>query len=304
MANIPIWSLKNLVNSIQARVFNDFDAVICIEGKRGLGKSTLGYKILKRLQVAINFKPNRDIIYKREGIIRHLASKKQGCILADEMIGSAYSRDFYVEEQKTLIKALNMYRDNLNAFVFCIPFFSDLDTQFKKLVAIRITVVRRGLALIHLPRPSIFSSDIWDTKYNEKIERKWTNKFIQNPMYSQLTTVVGYLHFGDLSPKAKELYLKIKQEKRGKIYSEYLDGDMPLDPEELFYINLKNRVKAKVLTPRMFNEICKVNGRKYENVRRRINRMLEDTGEKGSFRDYVNNSNLIKKKDSLGFSAD
>ena len=93
---------------IEGWIGNKFDGIIFIEGKRGLGKSTLAYKIATRLKTPIAFSPKRDIVYSRDDTLKHLATKKGGVIFSDEMINVAYNRDFYNEEQKVLLKALNM----------------------------------------------------------------------------------------------------------------------------------------------------------------------------------------------------
>ncbi len=302
MASLKIWTLKDLCTTIELMIPNKFDCIMFIEGNRGLGKSTLAYKLLIRLKIPVPFNPNVDLIFKRDKIIQHLAKKKGGCIFADEMINVGYNRDFYSDEQKILIKGLNMYRDNCNIFVGCIPKFMDLDTQLRRLCKIRLTVVRRGFALIHIQRPSIYSGDVWDTRNNEKIESKWTRKGLKTPKYNQLTTVVGLLHFKDITKKQREIYETIKEERRNQVYSEYSDDFMPLDADEMFYHNLMDRIKEKALTPSTFNEICKVSGKKYETVRRRVNILLKDAGIEGSFKDWVAYNNQVGKKDELGFA--
>jgi len=109
------------------------------------------------------------------------------------MINVTYNRDFYVEDQKLLLKGLNMYRDSCNVFVGCIPRFIDLDVQLQRMCKIRITVVRRGIALIQTRRKAIYSTDPWDIRMNQKIEDKWSMKGTKNPRYSQLTTVRGII---------------------------------------------------------------------------------------------------------------
>ena len=47
----------------------------------------------------------------------------------------------YENEQKTLLKALNMYRDSCNVFIGCIPKFVELDKQIQRLCKIRITIL-------------------------------------------------------------------------------------------------------------------------------------------------------------------
>ena len=101
MGQLLVWTLKDIKESIEIMTSEivKFDCIIFIEGNRGLGKSTLAYKILSGLKVNIKFKPKRDLVYSREDTIKHLATKKNGCILSDEMINVAYKRDFYESEE-------------------------------------------------------------------------------------------------------------------------------------------------------------------------------------------------------------
>jgi hypothetical protein len=84
----------------------------------------------------------------------------------------------------------------------------------------RISVIRRGLAIVHTPVKSIYSKDIWDTAHNEKIEREWLKGNSSKPKYSRLTTFRGFLKFPDLTEKQRTLYEKLKFEKRNQLMVE------------------------------------------------------------------------------------
>ena len=127
---------------------------------------------------------------------------------------------FTKEEQKKLIKMLNMYRDSCNVLICCVPNFYDLDKQFRSLVKIRINIVRRGLGVLHVPTQSAYCSDPWDLRINEKIERKWLQKNVFKPNYKRLSTYRGMIAFNDLTPNQREIYEQIKQEKRQHLISE------------------------------------------------------------------------------------
>jgi len=166
-----VWTLKDIRECIEKMTSPDvkMDMICFIEGRRGLGKSTLGYKILSGLKVSVPFKPKRDLVYSREDTLKHLASKINGIIFSDEMINVAYKRDFYQEDQKELLKAFDMYRDSRNVFIGCIPQFVDLDVKIQQVCKLRLTVVRRGLALVQMKMPTIYSMDPWDIKNNQRI---------------------------------------------------------------------------------------------------------------------------------------
>lgn len=232
-------AMKELCLTIVKMLLNKFDAVIVFEGNRGLGKSTLAWHIArnvsKMMKIIIeetggenspyknyyNFKPimqlkypmkYRFIEYKRDGILNFFDGWYQTCI-ADEMVTSAFNRDFWNEEQKNLIKVLNMYRDHCNLFLMCVPQFQVLDNQIKNLTKIRITVLKRGFAVIQSPNPTINSRDKWDSNVNEKIEREWLMEG-KKPKYTRLTTFRGFIKFKPLTDKEQSIYDAIKNYER------------------------------------------------------------------------------------------
>ena len=243
MGNYLVWSLRRLVNTICNRLLNEFDVVMVIEGKRGLGKSTLGFKLMllvkremkKRGIKGYLFSPRRDLLYERQEVLKFF-HKRQHSGLADEMVNVSFNRDFYNEDQKDLIKMINMNRDHNNFFISCVPQFKVLDNQIKNLASMKITVVRRGLALIHTPNKTVYSSDIWDERINEGIERDWIKGGVSNPKYSRLTTFRGFLNFPKLTPKQEELYQKIKDDKRNIIaQGKGLEEEEEKDPFKIIY---------------------------------------------------------------------
>lgn len=206
-----IWSIERLANTIQQAIDNKFDFIIAVDGRRGLGKSTFAVKTAKRFK---QFKMKKHILFKRDEINKGLAKTKKGVFVLDEMINVIHNRDFYEQEQKKLIKMLNMYRDSGNVIFACVPNFAHLDNQFRDLVKMRIHIERRGLGVIHTPNQSAYSKDKWDMSINEKIEASWAKRGVYNPNYKRLTTFRGLIHFNKLTEKQQILYDKIKQEKR------------------------------------------------------------------------------------------
>ena len=302
---ILVWTLKDIRESVQIMTSKTkkFDAIIFIEGNRGLGKSTLGYKILSGLKIEQPFIPKRDLVYSRDDTLKHLASKINGCIFSDEMINVAYKRDFYQEGQKDLLKGFDMYRDSRNVFVGCIPKFIDLDIKIQKVCKLRLSVIRRGVALVQMQLPSIYSNDPWDVRNNQKIESKWALKGTKNPRYGQLTTVRGILYFGDLTEKQREEYDSIKEEKRNHVFKKYRDQDMMHDPEHIFMRNIMKELKDGKVTPNSFDLLCSINGKSPETIRRKINNTLKEGGDEKRWKDYCITDQTRKRRDKLGFST-
>lgn len=212
-----LWSMEELAGELVARQNNDFDNLIIIDGNRGIGKSTLAYKILQavaRLR-GEKFNPKEEIVFERQEVIKKLDNfGKYFRLLCDEMIAVGYKREFWNRDQIILIKMFNMYRDKCGIIIMCVPDFFSLDKDFLNLISLRISVRRRGFAVLHMPSTNEYDPDKWDIKKNIKIESKFKK---DKPDYKKISTWIGYLQFGDLKVKQKEMYLKLKEKKRSQL---------------------------------------------------------------------------------------
>jgi hypothetical protein len=291
--NLPLWKVKDIALLMNECQEKEFDMIIFIEGNRGIGKSVLGWKLAKYCNS--HFNPDRDLCYSRKEVIKQLSHKTKGIIFADEMINVAFKRDFYESDQKILIKGLNMYRDSFNILIGCIPAFTNLDTQLRDLCKLRISVIRRGLAIVHKQVNSQFTNDRWDTRNNQKIERNWSNSKTKKPNYAQLTTAVAFLKYKDMTPRDKERYLKIKHEKRNKIYADesLMDEDLQV---KTFYHRLYEKLTAGELTMKMVNTLAEVYGVKRATLFSKVNKMLKEKGEGKTLTQYLRGYGVKKTK--------
>lgn len=296
---LPVFSLKQLRNMIQGRRDNDFDVIMIVDGGTGKGKSTLVYQILKTIK---GFKLKKHTYYDRDLILNAIENEEKTIIWADEMINIAHNRSFFEPDQIELVRKLNMYRDSNNLYVGCIPEFSRVDSQLLTLCHIRLTVIRRGCALIQMPKNSLYSRDPWDIKNNAKIESKWTIKGGNKPRYAELSTSVGYVMFGDLTEKQKKEYKENKRKKRQEAFNKANKIVVESDPNTIFYKNLLEQVKSRTLTPVMFAKMCQLGGKKMRTVQIHINELLKAEGINESYKDFVNSNNNLSKKDKLGFN--
>jgi len=304
------WNMKKLTQSICNRLQNKFDVFIAIEGNRGLGKSTLGYQLMKKVKQEMKnrgvdgykFSPRRDLLYDRKEVIKFFNDRRRSA-MADEMVNVSFSRDFYNEDQKDLIKIINMNRDHENFCIACIPHFKNLDTQIKKLTSMRITVVRRGLAIIQTPNRTIYSADIWDETVNEKIERSWLMKGVTRPHYSKLTTFRGFLKFSKLNDKQEEIYQKIKDDKRNKIAQEKgLEDQEETDPLCIIYNNL---IAGKIKNGMVIEGMALMHGLSPDQLKRKLrNKLGKDNKPRSIVEYYVDNKEAkeeIKKNKRKSF---
>ncbi len=270
------WTIKDLVEVIEGCVQNKFDFIGFFEGSRGIGKSTLAYKICLRLESrgVVKFTPETHLVYSREDTIRLLATKTKHAILSDELINVAYNRDFFEKDQKTLLKAINMYRDSYNVLLGCIPKFGDLDVQMKRLCKIRITVIRRGVALIQIPMKGIFLPDPWDTQGNIKKELK------KSKAHGKLSTVKGVLLFKDLTPTQRARYELIKKERRGHVFNEQLNLNNMSNPDQLLFDRVYGMLVKGHLTKDGLESICRAQDKIISSFRDRLNKKLREEPDK------------------------
>lgn len=192
---------------------------------------------------AYMFNPNKVLVYTQDAMQRSLAEWNT-ILIPDELINATFNRDFYGEKQKDIIKMVNMFRDHCNLTLGCVPSFATIDNQIRQLTKIKITIKKRGLAIVHTPNRVIYSKDKWDQTTNEKIERDWIMKKILKPNYSKLTTFRGMLKYKPLTKKEEEVYQQIKNTKRNVILKEEMgvdvDGEKKKDPIEKFVERLIN----------------------------------------------------------------
>jgi len=272
------YSIKDIVDICKGWQSTKFDGLIVIDGNRGLGKSTVAIKIANRLE---GFSIKHHVIFSREDVIKAISTGQHKVYVADEMINAMHNRDFFSQDQKKLIKILNMYRDACNILICCIPNFSELDKQFKSLVKMRISVIRRGLAVVHMKKASLFSNDAWDTNTNLKMEYKMTKKS-GKVKHHKFTTFCAYLDTGSaLSSKQQEIYDKVKFEKRAKLYEGDEEINTIADNKSKQYDLLLQKIKEGGLTKLGLQTLCQVNGWKYNTILANLNNRLKDSGIHG-----------------------
>lgn len=278
-ANI-IWSLKEITELLRQRQLNKFDANIGVSGKRGNGKSTVIFKLLNSYKKT-GFNQRKHQVYKRDDVIDLLCNQQFSFCWDDEAINSGYKRDFQNRAQNDLIKIITNYRDNFNIYCSALPFFYTLDKGLRELIFLHIHVIERGFAVILMPlEDPIHSQDPWDTDVNKKIEVKENRRMEKNPelkfRYHKLSTFAGYIYFGDMTNKQRNLYEKIKKEKRGQSMEEnnIKKTEKPPFIDRIFTILKEGKLSRDGLI-----QSCVIEGQKYSTVVDAIGKRLRDAGE-------------------------
>jgi len=286
MGVILQWSLKKMTFMICDILLNKFDCCIAIEGNRGLGKSTLAYHLTRGVAREMQrrgvdgykFSAKKCLLYQRTEVIKFFHKWKRSGI-ADEMINVTFNRDFYDEDQKDLIKMINMNRDHCNLFIACVPQFQNLDNQVKNLMKIRLTVVRRGMAIVQTPNRTIYAKDRWDQAVNEKIEREWLKKGIQRPQYSRLTTFRGLLRFPPLTEKQEMIYQDVKDTKRNVVAREQMGIEDDVDDQDPVKSALAMLKEGKIRNHIYLEGFAVAHGKNVESFKRTLMNELKKQGK-------------------------
>lgn len=299
------WSMKDVVETIVGSLKNKFDYVLIIDGNRGLGKSTLAIHLARR--VAREFKKQGSSDYKFNWRNTFVYTKKEtkrflhkwrSTGIADELINVTFNRDFFVEDQKDIIKMMNMNRDHGNLFIACVPSFQTIDNQIKNLCKMRITIVRRGIGIIHTPNQINFSKDKWDQATNEKIEKEWIRKGIKNPHYKKYTTFRGILSFPALHPVSEEKYQETKDAKRNIIAREEMEISDQEEEKDPYKIMIEMLKEGKVKNGTFLNGFAMANDIKPESFQSGLRSRMKDQGINHKLSDYYWEKKARKRDDN------
>jgi hypothetical protein len=227
---------------------------------------------------AYSFTLKKGLIYNQIDLQKFL-NKWNSLGICDEGIVALFNRDFYSEEQKNIIKLINISRDHNNALFLCVPNFSSIDTQMRGLCKMRITVVRRGLGVIQCPTRSLYTKDHWNMALNEKIEKEFRN--VKKPNYSKLTTFRGIVKFPKLSDSIESKYQIVKDEKRSQIVKEEM-GIKNEEDKDIVETTIDKLMANGIRNMNVIEGIALANGLTLSQFRARITRKLEILGKNKS----------------------
>ena len=268
--------------------------------KTGFSEEEFIDKILKlKENEAYKFSPRKCLIYSQDDMQKSLTSWNSISI-PDELINMTFNRDFYSEKQKDIIKIINMFRDHENLTISCVPAFQNIDTQIKNLTKMKITVKKRGIAIIHTPNNVIYCRDKWDSATNEKIERDWIMKKLVRPNYSQLTTFRGLVKFPPLTKAQEKAYQQVKDNKRTVVLKE--DMGIDVDEKEKFdpFADLMERlINGAIKSGEYLKGYADTQGMSIDTLNGRIKRELDKRKKNNMISSYYYNKKAKQDADDV-----
>lgn len=281
MVQPAIISIQELYEACLKRRELKRDVIIALTGERGEGKSSCGYRILKKFK---QFKPMRDILFSKKEISHAVGSRIDSQFMADEMIFGAYKRQGWSSDNIFLIQVLNMCRDKRNVFVMCIPNFWDLDKAIRDLVTFHIFIPRRGKAVLNKKlKGRMFSNDPWDVSTNKKLEEEWAKKGMK-PQYHKFSTFKAYIPVRPLPPEHEIVYQQVKDTKRNALLLEEGMTDQLLPtPDRDFYDRIIDQTSEGMMNKEILQGICSANKFSFEKVLSGLSRRMKGRGETTSY---------------------
>jgi hypothetical protein len=169
-------SLKELAKFIRAKLRQDDDLVIVVDGREGKGKSTLA--IMLGFEVNFeDFNLTNSVLYSPK--VEEMKDKMQNSpryatIVADESIKALYKHNW---QKQTYINMLfNVVRQENKCAILVLPRFTDLNEYFRNhRCYLYIHVFERGKAVVFAYDSMIGTNDPWRIKENYALIRKRLN---------------------------------------------------------------------------------------------------------------------------------
>jgi len=242
IARAVSFEFKKLFDFNETSIEYYYDAVVKRQGKTI--EQFIEMLIEWKEKKFYKYNPYADLIYDHPTMLKGLSSWHR-IIIPDEAILLSHNRDFQGQEQKKIIKMVNVYRDHGNLVLMCIPNFNTMDVQLKGMCRMRISVARRGIAIVQTPNKTFYGRDKWESALNEKIEKEYLMKNPNRPAFAKLTTARAIVTYRKLSDKLEAQYQAIKNEKRGKFEEdigakEVETKEKPKDAVEVCFDRLLN----------------------------------------------------------------
>ncbi|HUS50774.1 MAG TPA: hypothetical protein VMZ91_11460 [Candidatus Paceibacterota bacterium] len=224
------WSMDELSTHVLNTKRVDKDFLIITDGATGGGKSTWSIKFAKKNDSKFNIE--KDVVFSQDEFIDKVVNSEAGrTYIADEAINVLFRRDFMLKKQKFILRLLDMARDKNLCLIFCVPNFWAIDKHLLEgRIKLRVHIAKTGLAFLWKPSSNPFAPDKWYRKYNEIVSSNWD--YYMNARRTK--GFLGFIRFGDMCNSDKEIYLKVKKEKKEMIAQQEKEKEANEDKEKQF----------------------------------------------------------------------
>ena len=173
----PCRNLNELVESVKMRQQRNYDTVIVNLGDEGKGKSTLSFKLAKKINPDFQAE---QMVFQAEKMVGLAKSMPRGSLIVlDEAIDGAFSRDAMAKANKDFVKFLTVCRELTHTLIINIPDWFLLDSSVRKRAHYAILVEKRGLAKAHVvykhdyKRADASLFDMFRFKFDEAKDPEW-----------------------------------------------------------------------------------------------------------------------------------
>lgn len=164
--------IRHLVKNLIKNQKEDFDAVLVVSGREGVGKSTLAIEIARLVQEAYGRKFNYDsnMAYNANEAIEKMKNLQQyDVLLLDEGMRLAWRRQWFNTEQRKLARLFSQIRSRNLCLIFSIPDFMHIDTYYREhRVLYWLHVIDRGYAVLFAPDTTAGARDRWGIEQAQK----------------------------------------------------------------------------------------------------------------------------------------
>ena len=305
--------IKDLSKLLIKRCNNEWDAVVCVTGGEGVGKSTFAIATTKEICTQRKMEWVMDkfvIISPNQTNVSESMLKlpKISPITLDEATNSLHKGDWYTKEQKFLNKFFTLARQEFKIVFVLIPRIQDLNKYFREgRIKMWVHILERGTAVLFVKDDNPFTEDPWHFKHAKKMLDKYHNRWMGNigekiNLLEKLKIYRGFIRFDALSKEDKETYLELKKLKKYKDLVEEESFDIWKQYMLKVYWHLRQRRKEKgSITYEDMPSIIGVDRlsvkewkRRYEHFFRRID---NDADKRETTQPEVTNNSLLKEKE-------
>jgi len=220
---MQVKAMSSFAQDLCERVDNNFDAVVIVESgsHKGTGKSTFSMEEEQEISKIRGFKfdiPEMTVFDPTsEKIVERVKYKPMAYpVNIDEAGKVAYKRNWNKEYQKDLVIFLNVCRKHGKIIFLNHPTFWELDTGIRDIADYRVTIMRRGLAIVRGKIANPEAKDKWIKEETDKLIKEMVHDQMNvDATINALRKTPNYLfeiHFPKMDEKLYSVYESMSKE--------------------------------------------------------------------------------------------